>query len=159
MGKARSYEIIEYRNKIFRAICMSDKLCKLLDCSADENPEDVLPWKRVYPLEFIPDTITETKKYVCFDIAAALDDRNNAYKDLSIYFFISCHQEVIRYKGGLWCDEVVCELDNIFCENNILGVGRTYLLTNLPYTPQDKFKGRVLKFTVKDFNNGLKYGK
>lgn len=30
---------------------------------------------------------------------------------------------------------------------------------NFPYNPQQKFKGRLLRFTVKDFNNGLKYGK
>ena len=159
MGKARSYEIIEYRNKILQAICKSDELVKLLGCENEEYPEDILPYKWVFPHEFIPETITKTERYVNFDVSATLDARNNTYKDLTIYFFVLCHEDVIRYKGGLWYDKAVCELDNIFCENNILGVGKTYLVSNMPYCPQQKFKGRLLKFEVKDFNNGLKYGK
>ena len=82
----------------------------------------------------------------------------------SIYFYILSHQDVIHYKekgrSYLWYDKVVCELDNIFNEHDILGIGGTMqLVSNIPYFPQQKFKGRVLKFVVKDFNNGLKYGK
>ena len=159
MGKARSYEIIEYRNKILREICKSEELVKLLGCENEEYPEDIIPYKWSYPHEFIPETITKTERYINFDVSATLDTHNNTYKDLTIYFFVLCHEDVVRYKGGLWYDRVVCELDEIFCENNILGVGRTYLVSNTPYCPQQKFKGRLLKFVVKDFNNGLKYGK
>lgn len=80
-----------------------------------------------------------------------------------IYFFVVCHENAIPYKEKgityLWYDKVVCELDNIFCEKNILGIGETTLSSNIPYCPQNKFKGRLLNFVVKDFNNGLKYGK
>ena len=36
----------------------------------------------------------------------------------------------------LWYDKAVCELDNIFCEKNVLGVGETALVSNVPYAPQ-----------------------
>ena len=159
MGKSRSYEIIEYRKKILQEICKSEELVKLLGCEKEEYPEDILPYKWVFPHEFIPETITKTERYVNFEVSAILDTKNNTYKDLTIYFFVLCHEDVIRYKGTLWYDRVVCELDNIFCETNVLGVGKTYLMSNVPYSPQNKFKGRLLKFSVKDFNNGLKNGK
>ena len=159
MGKSRSYEIKEYRSKILQAICKSKELVKLLGYENEEYPEDILPYKWVYPHEFVPETITKTEKYVNFEISAILDNHHNTYNDLTIYFFVMCHEAVVKYKGGLWYDSVVCELDNIFCENNILGVGKTYLVSNVPYSPQNKFKGRLLKFSVKDFNNGLKNGK
>ena len=159
MGKSRSHEIKEYRSKILQSICKSKELVKLLGCEKEEYPEDILPYKWVYPHEFVPETITKAEKYVNFEISATLDNHNNTYKDLTIYFFVMCHEDVVRYKGGLWYDSVVCELDNIFCENNILGVGKTYLVSNVPYSPQNKFKGRLLKFSVKDFNNGLRNGK
>ena len=159
MGKARSYEIIEYRNKIMAQICMSKELVKLLGCEDEEYPEDILPYKWVFPHEHIPETITKTERFLNFEISATLDTRNNVYKDLTIYFFVVCHENVIRYKGSLWYDKVTCELDNIFSEKNILGVGQTMLLSNKPYCPQQKFKGRLLTFIVKDFNNGLKNGK
>lgn len=164
MGKARSYEIIEYRNKIFGAICNSPELVKLLGEEKTEDPEDIIPWKWVYPHEFIPETIKETNRYINFEISANIDPRNNVYKDIAIYFYILSHQDAIRYKekgrSFLWYDKVACELDNIFNENDILGIGGTMqLVSNTPYFPQQKFKGRMLKFVVKDFNNGLKYGR
>lgn len=164
MGKARSYEIIDYRNKIMDAIVSSSELVKLLGEENSEYPEDVIPWKWVFPHEFIPEVITETNRYINFEISANIDSRNNVYKDIAIYFYILSHQDVIRYKekgrSFLWYDKVACELDNIFNEHDILGIGGTMqLVSNVPYFPQQKFKGRVLKFVVKDFNNGLKYGK
>lgn len=163
MGKARSYEIIEYRKIIEREICKSPELIKLLGCDKEEYPEDIIPYKYSFPHEYIPETITKTDRFINYEVSAALDPKNNVYKDLTIYFFVVCHEDVIRYKDKginyLWYDKAVCELDNIFSEKNVLGVGKTYLLSNTPYCPQNKFKGRLLKFSVKDFNNGLKYGK
>ena len=163
MGKARSYEIIEYRGKIMTEICKSKELVKLLGCANEKHPEDIIPYKWSFPHEYIPDTIAETDKFINFEISATLDTRNNVYKDLTIYFFVVCHEDVIRYKENgrsyLWYDKATCELDNIFCEKNILGVGKTYLVSNVPYCPQQKVKGRLLKFVVRDVNNGWKYGK
>ena len=163
MGKSRSYEIIEYRKAIEKEICKSHELIKLLGCEKEEYPEDVIPYKYSFPHEYIPETVTETKKFINYEISAVIDPRNNTFKDITIYFFVVCHEEVINYKEKgrtyLWYDKVVCELDNIFCEKNVLGIGKTVLISNTPYCPQQKFKGRLLKFIVKDFNNGLKYGK
>ncbi len=163
MGKSRSYEIIEYRKKIIAEVCKSKELVKLLGYENEKNPEDVIPYKRCFPHEYIPDTITETDRFINFEISAIIDQKNNVFKDLTIYFFVVCHQDVVRYseKGReyLWYDKVACELDNIFCGKNILGIGETMLTSNISYCPQNKFKGRLLKFIVKDFNNGLKYGK
>ena len=163
MGKARSYEIIEYRSEIMTQIYRSKELVKLLGCENEECPEEVIPYNFSFPHEYIPDTINETKRFINYEISATIDTNNNVFKDLTIYFFVVCHKDVIRYKEKnrtyLWYDKVACELDNIFCEKNILGVGKTYLVSNVPYCPQQKFKGRLLKFVVKDFNNGLKYGK
>lgn len=164
MGKARSYEIIEYRNKIINAIVSSPELVKLLGEEKAEYPEDTIPWKWVFPHQFIPETITKTERYINFEISAKMDSKNNVYKDLTIYFYVFCHQDVIKYKDKgstcLWYDKAVCELDNIFNEHDIIGIGGTlYLDDNVPYYPQNVFRGRMLKFVVKDFNNGLKYGK
>ena len=144
-------------------ICTSEEIVKLLGCENEEQPEEVIPYKWSFPHEYIPDTITKTDRFINFEISATIDPKNNVYKDLTIYFFVVCHEDAIRYKDGLntylWYDKATCELDNIFCEKNILGVGETVLVSNVPYCPQQKFKGRLLKFIVKDFNNGLKYGK
>ena len=142
---------------------MSKELVKLLGCADEEYPENIIPYKWSFPHEYIPDTTTVTGRYINYEISATIDPKNNVFKDLTIYFFVVCHEDVIRYKekgrNYLWYDKAVCELDNIFSENNILGIGEMMLISNVSYCPQQKFKGRLLKFVVKDFNNGLKYGK
>lgn len=163
VGKARSYEIVEYRKRITEEICKSEELVKLLGCSDNEYPDKVIPWKYSFPHEYIPETQTKTDRFINYEISATIDPRNNVFKDLIIYFFVVCHEDVIRYKDSgreyIWYDKATCELDNLFCEKNVLGIGRTILTSNVPYSPQNKYKGRLLKFEVKDFNNGLKYGK
>lgn len=144
-------------------ICKSDELIKLLGESDEEYPEDIIPYKWSFPHEYIPDTITQTDKFINFEISAAIDPRNDVYKDLTIFFYVICHQDAIKYKEKgrtyLWYDKAACELDNIFTDKNILGIGTTTLVSNVPYYPQQKFKGRLLKFVVKDFNDGAKYGR
>lgn len=144
-------------------ICKSEELIKLLGEATEEYPEDVIPYKWSFPHEYIPETITQTDKFINFEISAAIDTRNNVYKDLNIYFYVICHQDAIKYNENgrtyLWYDKVVCELDSIFSDRNILGIGATTLVSNVPYYPQQKFKGRLLKFAVKDFSDGIKNGK
>lgn len=163
MGRARSYEIVEYRKIIMEQICTSKEIVKLFGCENEKYPENIIPFKYSFPHEYIPDVITNTDRFINFDISATIDTKNDVYKDLVIYFFVVCHQDVVNYiEDGysyLWYDRAVCELDNIFCNKRILGIGETILSSNIPYCPQQKFKGRMLKFNVKDFNNGLKYGK
>ena len=88
MGKARSYEIVEYRNKIMTEICTSKELIKLLGCENEKYPEDVIPYKFSFPHEYIPETITKTERFLNFEISATLDTRNNVFKDLTIYYVI-----------------------------------------------------------------------
>ena len=162
---ANSSVVIKLKKNVIDAIlveiCKSPKLVTLLGLVNEEYPEEILPYKYVFPHEYVPDTITKTDRFINFEISATIDSRNNVFKDLTIYIFVVGHEDVVKDKkyGGLWYDTATCELDNIFCENNILGVGETVLVSNKPYCPQQKFKGRLLTFIVKDFNNGLKNGK
>lgn len=163
MGKSRSYEVIEYRKKIMDKLCRDKEILKLLDADDTKYPEDTLPYSKIYPHEYVPETITDTRRLICFDISATLDTKNNTLKDMIIYFFISCHQDVVPYfeegRSFLWYDKVVCALEEIFTDQQgILGVGKIEFLSNKPYYPQQKFKGRLLTFQVSDFYNGRKYG-
>lgn len=147
-----------------QAIVDSKNLVALLGESESEYPEETIPYHRVWPHEYIPEVITNTDRFINFDISAFLDERNNVYKDLSVYFYIFCHQDVAKYSENgrtyMWYDKAVCEIDDLLSDSNLLGVvGTLSLIQNIPYYPQQKFKGRLLKFTVKDFNNGLKYGR
>lgn len=161
--KSNSEEIIEYRNIIMGELVKSKEIIKLLGVEDEEYPEDFIPYKYSYPHEYIPDTIKESGRWINFDISATIDSRNKVYRDLKIFFFILCHRDNSQYiengRHYYWCDKAVCEIDNIFNETNLLGVGNTEFVSNNPYYPQNKFVGRLLTFEVKDFNRGKIYGR
>ena len=144
-------------------ICKSDELVKLLGCTGKEDPEDMILYKRCFPYEYIPDTVTGTERFISFDIGSILNEKNHTYNDLTVSFYIICHPDAVRYQEHneetLWYDKAASELDRIFCDKNALGFGKASLLSNEPYSPQKNLIGRILKFAVRDFNNGSKYGK
>lgn len=158
MGRGRSHEIIEYRNKIMDFLLTSEDIVSLMGSTLDKSVDE-LPYKRMFPHERTPGTITNTDKHINFEISAVYDKENKVYKDLTVYFFIFCHMDVERTSKGLWYDRVVEEIDEIFGDKNVLGIGKMVLLQNVPYTPKEEFEGRMITFKTKDFTNGLRYGK
>ena len=158
MGTSRSHEIKEFRSKILRLLVSNTAIAELMGITVDKAPE-VLPYKYISPCEPVPDVILETDRFINYDMEVYLDKKNNTFKDIDIFFFICCHNDVARTPYGLWYDDVVCEIDNIFGGQNILGVGKMMMSYNKPYRPNEKFLGRVLCFSVKDFTNGLRNGK
>lgn len=163
MGKARSYEVIEYRKKIMNELCRDKEILKLFDALNMDHPEDELPFSKIFPHEYIPETITKTERFINFDMRADLDSKNKVLKDLTIWFFVVCHEDVVPYfedgRQFLWYDKAVCALDELFSDKNVFGIGKIELVSNAPYYPQQKFKGRQLTFKIIDFYNGLRYGK
>lgn len=157
IGKSRSYDIIEYRNEIKNAMFGDPDFLELFKDKC-EYPEDLF-YKNVNPHEFIPETVTETDRYVNYDMRADIDPRNNTFKDMKIWFFISCHIDSIRTTNGLWFDKMGCAIDNIFGDKNTIGVGKTSVISNVPYRPHSKLVGRILTLTVKEFSDGKKNGK
>lgn len=156
ISKARNRELTNYRNKIMHEICSSEELVRLLGCGEETDPEEMIPFRHSFPHEYIPDTFTGTERYINFDISAAVDPTNNTFRNLTIYFYVVCHEAAVRYdesgQTSLWYDRVTCELERLLCGNKIPGIGRTILSSNEPYSPHKKFKGRLLKFTTKDFS-------
>lgn len=145
------------------AICGCHELVKLLGYEGAQSPKAVIPYVCSFPHEYIPAIVTGRERYINFDIKASIHPGNNTYKDITVFFYVFCHEAAARHEENgvtcLWYDRAACELDQIFCGTNILGVGKTILTDNEPYCPLEKFKGRLLKFSVRDFNNGSKYGK
>lgn len=163
MGKAKSYEKIEYTKKIMRELCTNQEIIKLLGEEKTTHPEKTIPYHKCYPHEYIPTVVKETDRFINFDMRMDLDKRNRVLSKVTIWVWVVCHEDVVPYfEDGvnyLWYDKVVCEVNEMLTDKNLLGIGKTWMLSDQPYYPQQKFKGRLLTFEVSDFTNGLKYGK
>lgn len=163
IGKARSYEIIEYRKKIMDELCTNSEILKLLDAADTGDPGAVIPFNKAYPYEYVPEEDAEPGRLICFDIQSGIDSKNKTLKELTVMFFAGCHQDAAQYtKDGstlLWYDRAVCALEEVFGGQSKLGVGKAEFVSNVPYSPQKKIKGRKLTLKIFDFNDGRKYGR
>ncbi|MBQ0036425.1 MAG: hypothetical protein KBT35_05865 [Firmicutes bacterium] len=183
MARCRSYENIEYKEKILDAICSNEKLVRLLtpdniNIDEDFDPTEVLPFKYLMPYDLIVGTQTEVNRYISFDVKSSRDLRNKVLKNMTITFNIICHNTLIKYNDFLaykdrkghyscWWDWVICELDEMFCgERGIdleFGIGKFEIVNNEPYfvsyAREIPFSGRTLTIVCKEFTSLDKYGK
>lgn len=190
MGRARSHEFMECVSTIMNAICENKRLVRLL--TPDEKLEGLseteqekvikkakqyLPYDYLLPYELVTTTLTERERFLGFEVSATYDEKQKVYKDMTIDFFVVCHQEKIKYKDPdmkgyyrRWYDLVVCELDEMFCGDdknainiNGIGVGKMKLVSNEPYfvsyAREIPYKGRTLTFSTQNWYNGRKYGR
>ncbi len=142
-----------YKNRIMNEICGSEELRMLLGCEEGSG----IPYRHSFPYEYIPGTFTGTERYINFDISTAMDPANNTFRNLTVCFYLLSHEDAAIWEENgqtcLWYDKAACELEQLLCGKNLFGVGRTILSSNEPYSPHERCKGRLLKFTTKDFSN------
>lgn len=152
-----SEDIAVFRSKIMRLLTTNTGIVNLMGSTLERAPID-LPYKYISPYQPVKDLILKTDKFINYNIRMAIDPRNNVYKDVTVYFWVCCHFDIVRTPTGLWYDEVVKEIDSMFGEQDILGVGDMTLSYLEPYAPVDgKFLGELITFKTKSFTNGSKY--
>lgn len=113
-----------------------------------ENHSDRL----FFPYEFIPDIIQETFCAVAFEVASAASLTNETFVDITLYFFIMCHRDIILSEDlpGLRYDLIAHEIVKDFSGDITLGAGRIMLAYNKPYMATDKVRGRVVALNLYD---------
>lgn len=159
MGNTESFGMGEYRNKIMEAIVHNEILVRLLEEDLSGHPEDTIPYIKSYPYEFIPGKTAEHGKFINYELHATIDEKNKTYRNMIIYFYVMCHIDECRTSGGLWYDSAAWELSGIFSDKVMDGIGKTILTGNIPYSPNENFKGRLLTFAAKEYQGGPKNGK
>lgn len=144
-------DIPRYRDTMMESICKSENIVNLIQ-SVDTKlkPRD-LPYKRVFPYNYIINKTTEAGIYICFDISIPrVIDR--AFNDYRLYFWIIAHERWMKTPKGLSSDIISSEIDKLINGSNCFGLGRVELKESEPFTPAEDFYGRVLTYRTVDFN-------
>lgn len=146
-------KMTKYRNIIVSQLCSDSRIVSILSNGNDETDGYDLVWNRIFPFEYVPDVTSSASPYICFDIVAD-DNSVNTFQNMSIYFFISTHYSISAQRSGmgLVCDELAHRVQLLFNDKLISGVGKCKFISNHIYAPSDDFRGRVLRFDVRDFN-------
>lgn len=149
-------ETFSYKNTLMEHICSNEHVVRLItknDYAAIPNHD--LAYTQVFPCEWVPDTIGDSKTYICFDVDIASVPNKTYYLPV-MYVWVFTHKSNLRVPkemgGGLTVDRVSVEIDKMLNGNRFYGLGDLKLSALKRFTPITGWHGRVIVYATKDFN-------
>lgn len=147
-------ELFNYKNELMKILCSNKAIMQLM--TDDENvpvPNHKMAYKKIFPFEYIPDTVDKGDTFICYDVDI-IDVENKTYLYPAIYIWIFTHKSKLRLpKGGARLDSLAVEINKELNGNRCFGLGELYLKRVERFVPIDDYQGRCLVYHAKDFNN------
>ena len=147
-------EFFDYKDQFIGELCSDpDIVALLLDQADPVVPNRSLPYTQVFPFEFIPDTETGAKTFICVDVDI-VSVPNSTFYTLAIYVWVFAHKSQLRLSDGrgVRTDKLASAVDRIANGSRDYGLGKLKLMSSQRFTPVTDYQGRVLTFVAQDFN-------
>jgi hypothetical protein len=151
-------ELFDYKNLLMEDLCSNERIAKLVTGNDEAQvPNHGLPYTQIFPYEYIPETIDESKTFICYDVDV-LSVPNKTFLIPVLYVWVFTHKSRMRENGGgVLIDDLSIEVSKMLNGNRNYGLGELDLDSVRRFTPIAGFLGRALTFYAKDFNrNGSK---
>ena len=147
-------EFFDYKNKLMEDICSNAEIVKLItDNEHSPVPNKSLPYSRVFPYEFVPETVDDGQTFICFDVDIA-DVVNKTFYIPVVYIWVFTHKSKLRLlEGGVRIDKITSELSKILNGSRYYGLGELNLKSVSRFSPITDYQGRASVYYAKDFNN------
>ena len=130
----------------------TESIVRLLD--EDINMQDTreLAYTRVFPYEYIPQTIQEGKTFICFDIdIQKAFDKTDLFPTLYVWVFT--HRSKMHLpEGGVRVDKLCSEICKAINGSRNYGLGELDFYSTKRFAPMTDYQGKCMTFYAKDFN-------
>lgn len=160
LGENRFSNLSKNMNNMLMMLCKSEKLAKYLFYGSN-NPlkEDRIPTisellnSHIYPYPFTPETTGDAKSIlnVNFD-NFRLTRTNPEFKAGVVSFIILCHHSIWSVRGGLRPFLIMAEIDKMFNQQSVAGIGKLSFKEGNLVWANDKFSGYKVSYEIVDFN-------
>lgn len=147
-------ELSKYKIEIMKRLCLNSEIQSLILLSKSQNQGREMMYKNIFPYAFVPDTVTNSSTFICFDLEVQRVE-NRTFKDINILFWIFTHQSLMRTENGIRTDILANEIDKIMNGNKDLGLGTVDLKKVLRVNPAKDYYGRMLVYRSVDFNRAI----
>lgn len=114
-----------------------------------------LVFKYIFPFAYVPDTTTSAKPFITMEIAIPRVE-NRTFKDMRLFTYIFCHQNIVQQKDGLLFDLLAEEVDKLLNGNDSFGLGALELRNLADFSPMQRWHGLVMQYNSKSFNRPAK---
>lgn len=148
-------ELFDYKNRMMYDLLTNKEIVKLIDPTIKNMDEayERLAYKRVFPYDYIPDTIEDAGTYVCFDVDIQ-KVTNKTFLNPTIYIWLFTHKSQLRMsEGGVRTDLLCAEIAEAINGSKYYGLGELDLYSVKRYAPISDYQGKIMMFLAKDFNN------
>lgn len=146
-------DFFDYKNKLMEDLLTNEAIVELIDSDIDIEDAKQLSYKRVFPYEYVPETVEEGKTFICFDVdIQRVQDKTYLYPTLFVWVFT--HKSLLRLPngGGVRTDRLCHEICKQINGSREYGLGELNLYSIKRFAPMTDFQGKVLTFSAKEFN-------
>jgi len=145
-------EFFGYKNKLMEQLLTNREIVRLIDEDVPFEDAASLAYLRVYPCEYIPDTVEHGNTYICFDVDI-LESMNKTFLLPTLYIWVFTHRSKLRLpEGGVRTDSLCSEICKMINGSREYGLGELSLHSVKRFAPMTDFQGKLMTFYAKDFN-------
>lgn len=148
-------EFFDYKNRLMKELCSNEDIVKLITENEDARvPNHQLAYTNIHPYRYVPDTASEAKTFICFDMDILTVPSKTYYVPM-IYIWIFSHNSKLRLKngGGLLIDRLCIDVAKMLNGSRFYGLGELMLESTQVFKPTNDYMGREMIFKALDFNN------
>lgn len=146
-------DFFDYKNQLMHDLLTNEEIVRLLDAEGvDIENAEQLAYSRVFPLEYIPETVQDGHTFICFDVdVSRVNDKT--FLTPILYIWVFTHRSKLRLpEGGIRTDALCNEICKAINGSRDYTLGELNLLSCRRYAPMTDFQGKVLAFSGKEFN-------
>lgn len=154
----KAYELDQYLKRVLDEMVENQNLCKLLYYNSDNpldeadlvNPKNLIKDK-IIPRPFIPDITKEASSFAIITIDN-IKGKGRTLHDGIVYFDIFCHDSLWYIKDGLRPFALFGEIQEIFCDKYIKGIGKFTFAGCKLISSSNEYKGYRVSYEFTNFN-------
>lgn len=153
-------EFFDYKNQLIHDLLSNKKIVHLLaDGEETVSEPEGLAYTRLFPFEYIPETVTLGQTFICCDV----DIQSTASKTFltpALYIWVFAHKSKLRLPdNSVRTDRLCSEIAKTINGSRYYGLGELELCSVRRFTPIQDYLGKVMTFQMKDFNRLSPTGK
>lgn len=148
-------ELFDYKNRLMYDMLTNKDIVELIDPTIKNIDEayERLAYKRVFPYDYVPETIEDAGTYVCFEVDVQ-KVINKTFLNPTIYIWLFTHKSQLRMKeGGVRTDLLCSAISEAINGSRYYGLGELDLYSVKRYAPISDYQGKIMMFLAKEFNN------
>ena len=152
-------ELFDYKDQLMEDLLTEPKIVSLIDSDTPLSDAKKLVYSKVFPFEFVPETIQHGDTLVCVDVDIQ-ESINKTFLLPTIYVWLFTHKSNLRLpEGGVRTDRLCSEIAKKINGSRFYGLGELNLYSVRRFAPLTDFQGKVMTFHAKEFNRVYNHNK